>query len=160
MAGISFFLKLNGFPAINSNFLIKALKGSKKNFPCIERRRPISLVLLLSLYNILPEISFSEFECCLFRTTFLLAFFTALHISELVPMNKYNALGLFLDDASIKHDHFNSYIRRSKTHSLGKGIWIVINSFPGSLIFPVKALKLYLGIRPQTDGVLLLHRNR
>lgn len=109
-----------------------------------------------SLHGVLDSICFSDFECCLFRTAFLLAFFAALCICELVAINKLVASGLFLEEVVFKNDSISICIRKSKTDQIGKGVWIVINKYPDSILCPVKALMSYLDIRPTSSGVLLL----
>ncbi|XP_075707761.1 uncharacterized protein LOC142742159 isoform X2 [Rhinoderma darwinii] len=160
LAGISFFLKLNSCPAISSLFPVKQLlKGYHRSAPVVERRRPISLDLLLKLFNVLHLVCFSNFEVCLFRTAFVLMFFAALRISELVAESKVSVPGLSFQDVSCKIDHVLLLLKKSKTDQLGKGRLVRINQFSGSVLCPVSNVKHWLSIRPSLGVAFLIHQN-
>lgn len=64
-----FFLKLWGFKGVSDFFQVKqALKGYKKSNFLVDNRKPIIVVLLSSIFRVLPNICFSNFECLLFHT--------------------------------------------------------------------------------------------
>ncbi|XP_075692255.1 uncharacterized protein LOC142659722 isoform X1 [Rhinoderma darwinii] len=160
LAGISFFLKLNSCPAISSLFPVKQLlKGYHRSAPVVERRRPISLDLLLKLFNVLHLVCFSKFEVCLFRTAFVLMFFAALRISELVAESKVSVPGLSFQDVSCKIDHVLLLLKKSKTDQLGKGRLVRINQFSGSVLCPVSNVKHWLSIRLSLGVAFLIHQN-
>ncbi|XP_075683592.1 uncharacterized protein LOC142652068 isoform X1 [Rhinoderma darwinii] len=160
LAGISFFLKLNSCPAISSLFPVKQLlKGYHRSAPVVERRRPISLDLLLKLFKVLHLVCFSNFEVCLFRTAFVLMFFAALRISELVAESKVSVPGLSFQDVSCKIDHVLLLLKKSKTDQLGKGRLVRINQFSGSVLCPVSNVKHWLSIRPSLGVAFLIHQN-
>lgn len=158
-AGISFFLKLNGFPSILDNFIIKqALKGYKKSFPRQDSRRPITPEILEKIVNIIPIICNSPYESSLFRAVFVIAFFGALRISEFVAPNKSSQSNLRTSDVFISQHGLKNFIRHSKTDQAGRGAWINLLPFP-SPICPVSAASNYLALRPACLGNFFIHQN-
>lgn len=85
--GLAFLQKMYGNrPDTNNNhiLIIQALKGYRKNFPNKDNCRPITVEILEALFNILPNIWLSTFKLALFRAAFVLAYFTAFRIREIV----------------------------------------------------------------------------
>lgn len=56
------------------------------NFPS-DVRRPISLEIFSKLWDLTLSVCVSPYEALLFQIAFVLAFFGALHISELILFN-------------------------------------------------------------------------
>lgn len=90
---------------------IEALIGYKKMNGSTDSRRPITVEILTCLYKTLPLISISEFECQLFCTAFIVAFFAALRIGELVaPRSGYQS-GLQFSDVNCSDVQVKIFIR-------------------------------------------------
>lgn len=70
--------------------------------------------LLASLVNSLPSIYSSEFESLLFLTAFIMAFFAALRISELVAPRAGCQSGLQFSDVHYSAEQVEIFIRKSK----------------------------------------------
>lgn len=76
IAGVSFFLKFAGLPALTYFFQVsQVLKFFRRSRPTRDNRRPISVTLLVDLLKVLETLCFSEFELLLFRAAFSIAFF-------------------------------------------------------------------------------------
>lgn len=149
LAGVSFFLKLNNFPACNSFFSVKqALKGLRKVKLAPDKRRPITLDTLSKLCLATPFVCISEYEAILFHAAFVLMFFAAFRISEMLPNNKHSLEGLFLSEVSFSDDKVFVFVRKSKMDRSGKGQWLNLFAFGDSILCPLLILKKYLSARP------------
>lgn len=161
LAGIGFFHKFHNVTPITNHFLIRqAIKGYRKNFPILDRRRPISFDILERLVAILPSICSSPFETKLFSAAFVLAFFAALRISEFVAPSKSTVSTLKLSDVFFAHDSLKNFISKSKMDQLGRGAWISLFPLSGSLVCPFKVMSDYFSIRPFHLGSFFIHQDR
>lgn len=86
------------------------MKGYTRTNGSADSRRPITLELLNSLVNCLPYICFSEFETYLFRSVFIIIFFAALRIIELVARKAGFQSGLQFSDVSCSDDQLIIFI--------------------------------------------------
>lgn len=92
------------------------LKGLRRLAPVVERRRPISLSLLLHLVQVLPSVCFLVYESLLFRSAFLLSFFGAFRISKLVAASRAKVSGLVYSDVCFSEDHLLIWLRHITDH--------------------------------------------
>lgn len=69
----------------------------------------------------------------LFQMAFIIAFFAALRIGELVAPNKK---ANFSHMAILQHVLY-IFIARSKTDQLGRGVWLTLRPIPESNLCPV-----------------------
>lgn len=160
LAGVSFFLKMSGLPAINSFFPVRQmLKGFKKSSLALDSRRPISSNLLIQLMLTLELVCFCPFETLLFRTAFVLAFFGALRLGEFTAPNKSSPSILVFSDISVVDDSVRIFIRQSKMDRLGKGCWLTLHKAPFETICPVFRVSQYLSARPPVLGSFFIHLN-
>lgn len=85
LAGLAFLFKLSGFCDVTKHFLVKqAVKGYRKSRRVPDARRPVSFVMLGRLLEQLQLVCSSPFIAVLFKMAFVLVFFGALRIGELV----------------------------------------------------------------------------
>lgn len=160
LAAIAFFQKMHGLSPVTNHFLVRqTLKGYKRKFPSVDTRRPITINILDLFFNSLPHICSSSYETSLFRTAFVLTFFAALRISEVVSSNKKSESNLRLADILLSHNSLRVFIRKSKTDQSGRGIWLSLNSLD-SHICPVRNISHYLAIRPFCLGSLFIHEDK
>lgn len=160
LAGISFFLKLQNKPAINVFFSVRqALKGYRKLTFTPDDRRPISLSTLKRICLSTRVICNSEYEALLFHVAFVVMFFAALRISELVPNNKQGVSGLKFNEVQFQDGKLLIFIRRSKTDQSGRGHWITLNGSADPILCPLKISKEFVARRPVSDGCFLIHDN-
>lgn len=160
LAGVSFFFRIGGLSPLGSQPLLRQmLQGLQRSAPVVSGRRPISLSLLARLVQVLPSVCFSSFECLLFRSAFLLAFFGAFRLMELVAVNRTSPTGLLFSEACFCEEYLLLWLRRSKTDQRGRGRWIRLNRFLGSPLCPVEALRLFLDVRPSCGVALLCHED-
>ncbi|XP_053561660.1 uncharacterized protein LOC128652755 [Bombina bombina] len=159
LAALAFRFKLLGLGDITKGFCVRqVLKGLKKGLggPFPDHRRPITFSLLQQVYMVLPLVCLSDFEVCLFRVAFVLAFFGAFRISELVSKNLVSMGGLAFSDVALFDYKVEIFLRRSKTDQLGKGRTVVL--FPSGLeVCPWRCLFEYFQVRPVMGGSLLVH---
>lgn len=103
----------------------------------------------------------STFEVVLFRAAFFLAFFRAFRCSELVAAATDDASGRALSraDITLGQRELRITLRRSKTDQQAQGVHVIVHTGPGRAPCLVRSLKEYLAIRPDQQGMLLLHEN-
>ncbi|XP_053321351.1 uncharacterized protein LOC128492713 [Spea bombifrons] len=158
LAALAFYFKLQGARDITKEFLVgKAMKGYRRGGYRPDSRRPVTFRLLERICGCLCSICSSGFKVGLFHLSFLLAFFGAFRIGELVAANTKSQGGLQLRDVCLGTEMVEILIRRSKTDKNGKGFKVQLLSFPGSDLCPVGSLRAYLAIRPEGEGSLLRH---
>lgn len=158
LAGASFFLKFAGCPSLTSFFPVKqVLKGFKKSTPVLDKRRPISSDLLVKLISVLEVVCFSPYEVLLFKTVFVIAFFGAFRVGEMVAPNKVSASFLRFSDVLVVGDSVRIFLRRSKTDQSGRGRWVTLYIAPSGVICPVFWVSQYLLVRPPGSGSFFIH---
>lgn len=158
-AGVSFFFKLYHFPACNTYFTVRqALKGYKLGNLRPDAHRPIT-VNILKVCLATSMVCSSDYESLLFHTAFILMFFAALRISELLPDNKLGLSGLGFPDVVLSDACANIFISSSKTDVSGRGQWLSLQACGDSIICPVLILRKYLSKRPSVNGNFLVHIN-
>ncbi|KAM5158288.1 integrase/recombinase xerD homolog [Mantella aurantiaca] len=160
MSGLSFFFRLHSFPACSKFFSVRqALKGYKKARQQPDERRPITMELLSRIVFSTAQVCTSQFESILFSTVFVLAFFAALRISELVSPNRHSCSILRLQDIQLSAKSLSIKIQRSKTDPTGKGSWVMLNECGVGEICPVKWIQHYLKVRPMLNESFFIHED-
>lgn len=160
LAGISFFFRLLGLQPCTSYFSVKqALKGYRRLTFVSDSRRPISLDILHGLCKVTAIVCFSKYEALLFKTAFVLAFFGAFRISELVPANKQGTSGIRFEQVVVDQLGVHIWLQQSKTDQCGKGRWVNLCVQEDGIVCPVEAVKQFMGIRPLGKGFFLIHAN-
>lgn len=103
------------------------------------RQRPITMVMLKRLVNMLKKVCQPAFEAALFKAAFSLAFFRAFRMSELLACARDDRSNraLAIMDISIKGSELHIQLRRSKTDQLVQGAQIILHSGPKSMPCPV-----------------------
>lgn len=164
VAGLAFGFRLRGRKDITKDFLVvQALKGWRRQKAVAEDwRRPVSFTMLQDLGLILGKVCKSDYEVCLFKLAFSLAFFGALRIGELVSPSTVRAGGLRNDDVNLFTDRVEFRLRRSKTDQVGKGRSVVLFAVAGTPVCPVYCLgqfRYLQGGSASVDAPLLAHRD-
>ncbi|XP_077306255.1 integrase/recombinase xerD homolog [Lithobates pipiens] len=160
LAGLAFWFKLRGEHDFTKDFWVRqAMKGYRKGRLRKDDRRPVSFELLGRFCGRLGVVCFSEYERVLFRAAFVLAFFGAFRIGELVSPSKTGPGGLFMEDVFCGDDRVRMRIRRSKTDQVGKGKDVVVFAIRDCELCPVFILREFLNARPDGSGPLLVHGN-
>lgn len=158
LAGVSFFLKFAGLPALTSFFQVtQVLKGLKKSRPSLDNRRPISIPILIDLLQILQDVCSSNFESLLFKAAFSIAFFGALRLGEFTAANR-NAFS-FLRFSHVQFDvgSVRLFLSRSKSSQVGQ--WFSLSSSPNEAICPVFHVRNYLLVRPLSNDSFFIHED-
>lgn len=123
MSGISFYHKLYNYQDPTTAFVVrKLLEGFKRSRRNYDIGAPITEFILRQICNVLGDICYSDFESCLFTSTYLLAYFALLHVSELVFTNHIQAnRPLVFNDIKLVDDDMAIIvtIRVSKTNQHG-----------------------------------------
>lgn len=102
LTGVRFHLLLRGQEDVTRDFIIRqSLKGWKKERTRSECRRPVSYASLLHLMDSLQGVCSSEYEACLFRICFCVAFFGVLLVGELILPSCHKLGGLFQEDVVV-----------------------------------------------------------
>lgn len=114
LSGLSFFINIHGWTNPVESFLIKKLlSGYKRSTLTSDIRRPITLQMLLSIIDTLPQVTYSTYEAMLFQCAYLLAFFALLRVSEVVSLQS--------DCVQLLQDQVIILIKNSKTDQLYQG---------------------------------------
>ncbi|XP_077334541.1 integrase/recombinase xerD homolog [Lithobates pipiens] len=159
LAGLAFWFKLRGEPDLTKDFWVRqAVKGYRKGRQVNDDRRPVSFELLGRICEKLKVVCASGYEVLLFRAAFVLAFFGAFRIGELVSPSKKGRRGLFVEEVTCLNDRVTMRVRRSKMDQDGKGKEVVVFAIPGCQLCPVLVLREFLDCRPALLGPLLLHK--
>ncbi|XP_066445350.1 ovochymase-1 [Eleutherodactylus coqui] len=106
----------------DEDFRRRIVRGWKKEKVQTDTRRPITFSLLIRLLEVLEVTCSDEFETLLLRTAFLLAFFAALRIGEMIPASKVKPGGLRSNDVIATEVSIRICIRKSKTDVYGRGM--------------------------------------
>ncbi|CAC5419424.1 unnamed protein product [Mytilus coruscus] len=89
VGGISFSHKARNLEDTTKNFVVsKMLEGLHRNRPQRDNRAPITLSSLRRITDALHNICTSTYESLLFKSSFILAFFAMLLVSEFTTKNK------------------------------------------------------------------------
>lgn len=159
VAGLAFLFKLQGRPDWTKDFWIRqALKGYRKSISRRDARRPVTFEILQGIVNQLFQVCTSSYEVVLFTAAFLLAFFGAFRIGELVSPSKTTPGGLMYQEMSWGDEGLKLWLRHSKTDQLGRGRRVEVYPIVGSQLCPVTAVGEFLKVRPAVMGPLLLHK--
>ncbi|XP_066430936.1 uncharacterized protein [Eleutherodactylus coqui] len=155
LAGVAFLLKLHSLVDVTKEFVFRQIvRGWKKEKAQVDTRRPITYPVLCRLLEVLEGICTDSAEALLFRSAFLLAFFAALRIGELVPASRFKAGGLHDNDVMIVEGALRVRIRKSKTDVYGRGEWVSISPL-GARWCPVATVTRYMAARPPGDRFLV-----
>ncbi|XP_041421831.1 uncharacterized protein LOC121394539 [Xenopus laevis] len=158
LAGISFFLKVQGEADITKSFLVKQiLRGVGRITRSVDIRRPITLSLLKDLVSVLPQICYSRFETMLFTLLFSVSFFGALRVSESVSQSKRSPGGIGSEDIHLVEGKLKIILKKSKTDKVGRGTTIWLGNSTEQSICPVLAFRHYQQVRPCLPGPFFIH---
>lgn len=158
--GLSFFLKLYGWPELTNSFIIKKmLSGLQRSRPSKDIRAPITLEILTKLPFALTNIASSHYEASLFSTAFSVAFFGFMRIGEIAAKCKKDCTSRLVQfsDLSIADNECKLNIRFSKTDQCGKSITLVFVECQTKSICPVRLLQKFCKERPVSAGPLFCH---
>ncbi|KAM4026862.1 uncharacterized protein ACNLHF_022731 [Anomaloglossus baeobatrachus] len=106
-----------------------------------------------------PGICVSAYETVLFTTAFVLAFFGAFRIGELVSPSRVIGGGLLFEDVSVVGRRVECRLRRSKTDQMGRGRLVVLYAVQGDGLCPVQVVSQFCGLRGGLPGPLLRHED-
>lgn len=137
MTGISYVINLNGWKnPIESSLVKKLMTGYEKSSISCDMRRPISLPLLHKLIGAIPHLALSTYESVLFQSSFTLAFFALLRVSEVTAFTK--------EDIQILDTSMSVFIKNSKTdqHGSGASVWLPLTSVRVVLFILLKQFSL------------------
>ena len=158
LAGLAFWFKLQGQPDFTKDFWVRqAMKGYRKAVVRRDTRRPVTFGVLGGIVEQLPRVCSSLYEVALFKAAFLLAFFGAFRVGELVSPSKKVQGGNGSQEVVCGEGDLRLFWRRSKTDQTGKGRSVRVFAVGGSELCPVGAVREFLALRPQTVGSFLIH---
>lgn len=116
--------------------------------------------LLICLLGALKAVCSSDYEVCLFKTCFCLAFF-----GELVSPSGTRLGGLRSNDVIMANGALRLRIRQSKTDIFGHSEWVPLHAVGGSA-YPLLAVSEYLKVKatgpiflPHVDGLPVTGNN-
>ncbi|CAC5400703.1 unnamed protein product [Mytilus coruscus] len=115
ISGISFSHKSLNLEDTTKNFIIsKMLEGLHRRNPQKDNRAPITLSLLPQITDALPSICTSTYESLLFRSSFILAFFAMLRVSEFTTKHKSDSstVALLLSDVTLSYHQLKINIKK------------------------------------------------
>ncbi|XP_073476856.1 uncharacterized protein [Aquarana catesbeiana] len=160
LAGLAFLFKLQGQPDFTKDFWVRqALKGYRRAAVQRDSRRPVTFEILGGIVEQLRGVCSSDYEVSLFKVAFVLAFFGAFRIGELVSPSKTVQGGVGCKEVTLEEDGVSIFLRKSKTDQEGRGRMVRVYSILGSPQCPVGAVREFLKVRPDCQGPLLIHAN-
>lgn len=142
LSGLAFkFVQWSVFSDLTKHILVyKAMSGYWRGRRVLDLRRPVSFAILGRILEQLPIICSSSYEVGLFKTAFVLAFFSGLRIGKLVSASKHDVGGLTFDDVLVWGDKVHLRIRRSKTDQLGQGVQVELGVVTNSPACPMSVV--------------------
>ncbi|OCT75109.1 hypothetical protein XELAEV_18034099mg, partial [Xenopus laevis] len=145
VAGVSFWAKLMRRENFSKEPLVQqVLKGLTRIKAKPDTRKPITVILLKKIINMLPM--------CMFKTLFVIVYFAAMRISEAVAPNKFAG-----KEVRVIEDKLRINIRVSKTDRKGTIIWL--GHFADAQLCPCRSFQAFYQMCPHLDGSLFIHRN-
>ncbi|XP_054850300.1 vomeronasal type-2 receptor 26-like [Eublepharis macularius] len=164
LAALAFISKARGYPKAMGDFRVrKMLEGwSHKAVVCADPREPVSPSVLKGLITAWGAICSSGYEARLIHMAALVAFLGALCISELVVQSKVNESGhaLMAWDIKLEYRSVSLTIRRSKTDQKHRDVVIRLETCADLELCPVQALRKYLRICGEDQGVFFRHEDQ
>lgn len=158
IAGLVFWFKVMGEGDATSEFMVRqALKGYRRGTRSRDSRQPITLAILEQLLVEVSNVCTLEYEAALFRVAFVLAFYGAFRLGELVSPSQRAQGGLQFGDVHCGYASVALFLRRSKTDRAGKSKYVHVYAIPGGVSCPVTAVRNFLGFRPASGGSFLVH---
>lgn len=137
MTGISYVINLNGWKnPIESSLVKKLMTGYEKSSISCDMRRPISLPLLHKLIGAIHLAIYIWIGIHLFQSSFTLAFFALLRVSEVTAFTK--------EDIQILDTSMSVFIKNSKTdqHCSRASVWLPLTSVRVVLFILLKQFSL------------------
>lgn len=160
LAGLAFMFQMAGKRDVTKDFRVRrAMRGYRAGRAAADTRRPVSFAVLGEVVTQLENVCRSRFEYVLFRAAFILTFFGAFRVGELVSKNKRGEGGVDVQDVQLRGDALGVFLKRSKTDQLGKGAWVELRSVPGSPLCPVTAVGEFCRVRPAGGGTFFRHED-
>jgi site-specific recombinase XerD len=160
ISGLNYYHKLSEFYDIAQNFIVKKiLEGCHRKRRTKDKRAPLTFNVLTAVCAALQHVATNQYESCLFKALFLLAYFGLFRVSELVAPMPGTDSQLQLRDIKLSN---NTYIlvklQNYKNNQRGKQVELKIPSIHHYLC-PVQAISAYIAIRPSIGGPLFCHSN-
>jgi len=161
ISGLNFYHKINGWYSISDVFVInKIIKGCRRLRPVVDKRAPITILMLQKICNVLPMVANSSFESLLFKAMFSVAYFGLFRVSELVFTNNGNR-SLQFEDVLFDNDnkHVLLCLKVFKNNQNGNPVRMRLPCESDRMICPVCNLHQYMHVRSQNPGQLFVHNN-
>lgn len=160
MAALSYRYKLSGISDPTASFLVKqALTGLERQRPSTDLRVPITQPILSALVDSTRFVFEDQYQACLFRTMYTVAFYGLLRISELTQSPSNHTINL--DNVTVNKEQgtISIYIPTFKHSKKAPSHTVVLahnHNQPGAC--PVHTLLAYLQYRPtSTSPALFIH---
>lgn len=160
IAGLAFWFNLTGGRDVTKAFMVQqALKGYKKGKRVCDSRRPVTFPMLHQLIIQVSRVCASSYEASLFKAAFMLAFYEALRVGELVCPFRMAGGSILASDVHCGSSAVALLLRRSQTDWLGKGKYVHVYGVPGALIRPVATVREFLVVRLSSAGSFLIQQD-
>lgn len=162
ISSLSFTMKISGLLDTTNSFIItKMLLGMQRLHKRVDSRRPITIDLLMQIFDALQYTCSSVYETALFSSCFSLAFFAFLRVGEFAESHLPERHMLQYSDISIDKENglINLSLPSSKTDQLAIRTNLVIPRFENVNLCPVHTLLNYSKLRPKFEGPLFCHFN-
>lgn len=157
---LSFILKVLHVPDVTKDFTVTLLlAGLKRRITVVDRRKPLDILLINKMVEVLDHSAFGMRERYQFKSMFLLAFFAFLRIGELTFSSKLTIKNILtIDSVEFLFDYsIRNYVIKLKfitfKHSKGSQPFFIIIK-PKHRNCPVFCLYNYLLLRGPKQGPL------
>ena len=140
----------------------KALNGARNLITNGTSKSAISLPLLEKICAALSQLSLNHYNILLFKSMFLLAFYSFLRVGEFTESQGCSKNTIKIDQVKFKTKGKNVIglfvLFKNFKHSKGKSFSLYIRAI-NSNFCPVLTLKQYINVRPVTNGPLFLFQD-
>ena len=162
ISAIGYYHKVNGFIDPTDNFVIREMiEGFRRKGPkCKDIRQPITLPMLRLILASLDSVCSSQFKSLAFKAAFSVASFGFMRVGEIVAdsRNLIQNSVLRLHDVSLTADRgMQVTFRHAKNNQCGPPQVIWIPRSADTAICPVRAMQVYLRVRPACGSILMCH---
>lgn len=145
LSALAFLFKLSGEVDVTKSFVIRqTLKGYQKGNCSRYSRHLVSFSVLGKVRGSLDGVCSLSFERILFRVAFLLAFFGAFQVSELVSPSRSVSGGLMFGDVHCSALFLRIWIWRSKTDQTGRGVQVELLWGSDTELCPVSVITHFM----------------
>ena len=161
LSAITFYFNLKGITPPTTSFhaksLLKSYERSDAKLLDVNIRLPITHNILISMIQIVPHISDSNYEALLLQSLYAIMYWSLLRVSE-VTTSEDNAHNLLMSNISYDNQ-LNSLVIDFTSFKFSTSIIPIHLQIKDTLSCPVTLYQRYISHHPRKDGPVFVHSN-